>query len=255
VSKVNASVGTAGDAFGRAVSMDGSTAIVGAPFGSPAIDPSGGAAYVFVQSGATWTQQQELGLPAGGGSDEVGWAVSVSGNTAVVGAPGVDTALAFARSGSSWALQQRLSGGGNFGQSVAVFGPWALVGSSSTNAAFVFQQTGSTWSQAAQLAPTGGGASDAFGWSSAIAMLGGTPTALVGADNATASGGAAYTFAPTASAVPTLGARAAWLALLLLAAGAALASLNPRAARSRDAVLGRTLRTRLGLPGPCDRPV
>ncbi len=45
-----------------------------------------GAAYVFVRSGSTWTQQAKLTASDAAAGDQFGYSVSVSGDTAVVGA-------------------------------------------------------------------------------------------------------------------------------------------------------------------------
>ena len=42
-----------------------------------------GAAYIFTQSGTTWTQQQELTASDGAAGDYFGWAVGVIGPTAI----------------------------------------------------------------------------------------------------------------------------------------------------------------------------
>ena len=74
------------DAFGVSVSVSGNTAVVGA-FNKTVNSNSGqGAACVFVESGETWTQQAELTASDGAAGDQFGFSVSVSGNTAVVGA-------------------------------------------------------------------------------------------------------------------------------------------------------------------------
>ena len=77
-----ASDGAAGDLFGVSVAVSGSTAVIGAPDH----DQSQGAAYVFVQSGSTWSQQAEFTASDGAAGDEFGISVAVSGSTAVVGA-------------------------------------------------------------------------------------------------------------------------------------------------------------------------
>ena len=61
------------------------TAVIGAPAARIACQ---GAAYVFVRSGGAWTQQQELTASDGAASDRFGYSVSVSGDTAVIGAVG-----------------------------------------------------------------------------------------------------------------------------------------------------------------------
>jgi hypothetical protein len=62
---------------------------------SPAVKPGAsrkeslkGAAYVFVRSGASWTEQQKLIASDGAASDLFGESVAVSGDTAAVGAYG-----------------------------------------------------------------------------------------------------------------------------------------------------------------------
>ena len=72
------------DLFGLTVSLtaDGHTALVGAP------GRAVGAAYVFVEQGGKWSEQQELDSPAGSAQDTYGLAVALSGDgaTALVGA-------------------------------------------------------------------------------------------------------------------------------------------------------------------------
>ena len=84
--ELTASDGAADDYFGYSVAVSGGTAVVGA-FGHNVGSNPAGAAYVFVQSGTTWTQQAELTSSDGAASDDLGYAVSVSGGTALVGAP------------------------------------------------------------------------------------------------------------------------------------------------------------------------
>jgi len=83
--------GEAGDRFGYAVALDGNTALVGAE----ASGDNGqftGSAYVFVRSGAVWTQQAKL-LPAEAeSSDHFGWSVALQGDRALIGAWGDDDA-------------------------------------------------------------------------------------------------------------------------------------------------------------------
>jgi len=124
------------DDFGAAVAINGETAVIGAPGHS---GPGGvaGAAYVFVRSGAVWTQQQELEPSDGGFPDEFGGALSISGDTVLVSGPfhGGGRAYLFARSGTTWTQQQELTASDEgsadqFGESVAISGETALVGAS-----------------------------------------------------------------------------------------------------------------------------
>jgi hypothetical protein len=88
-----------------AISDDGNTVAAGAGDEdclTPGINPPGcdndspprgaaniwvGAAYVFVRSGTTWTEQQKLTAGDGFVGDRLGSSVSVAGDTALVGAP------------------------------------------------------------------------------------------------------------------------------------------------------------------------
>jgi hypothetical protein len=55
--------------------------------GADGTEASQGSAYVFVESGGTWTQQAELKATDGAGQrDDFGAAVGLSGNTALIGA-------------------------------------------------------------------------------------------------------------------------------------------------------------------------
>jgi hypothetical protein len=68
-----------------ALSADGNTAIVG----GPADNGGAGAAWVFTRSGDTWTQGSKLFATDAVGAAGQGWsvAISIDGNTAIVGGP------------------------------------------------------------------------------------------------------------------------------------------------------------------------
>ena len=85
--KLNSSDVPGGDDFGHSVSLSGDTVVVGADFNNS----NTGAAYVFTRSGVTWSQQQKLTAADAASSDYCGSAVSISGDTAVIGASGKDT--------------------------------------------------------------------------------------------------------------------------------------------------------------------
>jgi hypothetical protein len=80
--KLTAADGRANDRFGLSVAISGSTTVVG-PY---AENFRIGAAYVFVGSGTTWTQQAKLTASDGTWGDYFGVSVAISGSTAVVGA-------------------------------------------------------------------------------------------------------------------------------------------------------------------------
>ncbi len=78
-----------GDRFGQAIAISGETVVVGAYLNNDLGNDSG-SAYVFVRSGAVWTEQQKL-LPSDGAeNDAFGIGVTVLGNTIVVGSFGDD---------------------------------------------------------------------------------------------------------------------------------------------------------------------
>ena len=140
--------GVAGDWFGQAVALSGDTALVGAPNHDTTVGAAAGAAYVFTRSGAAWTQEAEPIAADGIANDLFGFKVAVSGEMALIGAPGWDTAGAadvgaayvFARSGAAWTQEARpiaanAAVGDDFGMSVALFGGTALIGAPYRDAA------------------------------------------------------------------------------------------------------------------------
>lgn len=218
----------AGDEFGISVAISGNTIVVGAHFedgGVAGVNGDGssnsafnsGAAYVFVRTGSTWTQQAYLKAEAPGGDDYYGVSLGISGDTVVVGtsdedssATGVTTDWAnngrfnsgavyvYQRTGTTWARQAYLKASNPdiadyFGGAVAISGNTLVVGAkfessnsgsapanngaNNAGAAYVFLRTGTTWAQQAYLKPTTVGADDEFG--TAVAIHG--DTVVVGA--------------------------------------------------------------------------
>jgi hypothetical protein len=236
------------DGFGTSVALDGDTIVVGAigedGSGSDPSDNSAetaGAAYVFVRTGSTWSQQAYLKAANAASDDYFGIAVAIAGDTIVVGAFGEDSsgsdpsdnsaanagaAYTFVRTGTSWTQQAYLkaaNAGSNdyFGGMVAVSSTTIVVGAdgedsagsdpannsaANAGAVYVFVRDGSTWSPQAYLKAANAEASDRFGLSVAIAE----DTLVVGAagedssgsdlgDNSAANAGAAYVFARSGS--------------------------------------------------------
>ena len=90
VAKISASDGADSNYFGRAVSINGDTVVVGA-FGDDDDGLNSGSAYVFDrdQGGAdTWGQVARISASDGAHDDSFGYSVAISGGTVVVGAPG-----------------------------------------------------------------------------------------------------------------------------------------------------------------------
>jgi hypothetical protein len=145
--QLSASDAVAGDGFGWAVSLSGDTAFVGAA-GNFATGT--GAAYVYVRSGTLWTQQAKLTASDGVPGDQFSYSVSLSGDTALVGAEGktgsAGAAYLYLRSGTVWTRQAKLTAsdgvaGDQFGFAVALSGDTALLGApfqaGSTGAVYV----------------------------------------------------------------------------------------------------------------------
>jgi hypothetical protein len=187
-----------------AVSSDGTTALIGALRDENPNGRLAGAAYVFTESGGTWSQQQKLAATDGDSEDLFGFSVAVSsdGTTALIGAPGDEdpngpdagSVYVFTESGGTWSQQQKLTATDGdredlFGESVAVSsdGTTALIGASgdedpngdNTGSAYVFTESEGTWSQQQKLAATDGDIGGLFGGSVAVSTDG--TTALIGA--------------------------------------------------------------------------
>jgi hypothetical protein len=207
------------DEFGVSVSVSGDTAVVGAYANDDAGSLSG-SAYVFLRAGAVWTEQQKLTASDAAASDQFGISVSVSGDTAVVGAHGNDdtgsasgSAYVFTRSGTVWTQQPKLTAsdaaaGDEFGLSVSVSGDTAVVGAwrddgagNDAGAAYVFVSSGGVWGQQKKLTASDAAADNYFG--NSVSVSG--DTVLVGAqtdDGVGVDSGSAYVFDCTPVAPP-----------------------------------------------------
>ncbi len=164
------------DEFGRVIAVSDDTVVVGAELEfSNATGVNGdqannslqnaGAAYVFVRTGGTWSQQAYLKASNTGALDQFGRAVAISGDTIVVGAWLEDSSA------------------------VGVNGSQADNSALSSGAAYVFVRNGTTWSQQAYLKASNTGANDWFGISVAIAGDGIVVGAYKEASNATGVNG------------------------------------------------------------------
>jgi hypothetical protein len=237
---IKASNTGASDNFGVDLALSGNTLVVGASSedsasvgvngaqGSNAA-PESGAAYVFVRSGSTWSQQAYLKASNTESFDGFGFTVAVSGDTVLVGAGGEDSnanavngnqsnnlltsagaAYVFVRSGTTWSQQAYLKPANAgaldiFGHQVAIDGDVAVVASReeqsaatgingdasdnslfSAGAAYVFARTGSTWSQQAYVKPSNTSAGDVFAF--AIDLSGDTLVASSLGEDSAATG-------------------------------------------------------------------
>ncbi len=199
------------DQFGWAVAIAGDTALIGA-VGDAAAGSGSGSAYVFVRDPGgtgTWTQQAKLTAMDAAASDLFGIAVSLDGDTAIVGAVGdnssAGSAYVFVRSAGLWTQQFKLTAsdaaaGDGFGGSVSISGETVLVGANSNDdvpfnsgSAYIFVRSGSVWMQQAKLTASDAGGGDLFGYS--VSLSGNTAViSATGDDDRGTNAGAVYVF-------------------------------------------------------------
>ena len=122
--KLTQSDAAPGSYFGYVVAISGETAIVSGghnPLPTPAGETYGiGSVYVFVRSGTVWTQQDQLFQGDRILGDAFGSSIGISRNTAIVSYyngrnnlehPTRHGAYVFFRTGSTWALQAKITSG------------------------------------------------------------------------------------------------------------------------------------------------
>lgn len=196
------------DRFGKAVSIEGSNAIVGAWQDDNIRGEGAGAAYVFGLDGNTWQQQFKLLASDGQQGDRFGSAVAIQGNDVIVGAAnggffGEGTAYVFSGSGAFWQEEGKLSASDaglsdGFGSTVAIDGDIAVVGapihddqsSIDEGAAYVFERVGGNWEERLKLRASDGASGYEFG--RAVDIVGNE--IAVGAGGANNQAGAIYIF-------------------------------------------------------------
>jgi len=162
--KLLAPNGTAEEAFGSSVAINGNTTLIGAQTDSEN-GPASGSAHIFVRdTGGAWTQQSKLLALDGAAFDFFGFYVALSGDTAVVGAPLGDDAC-----------------------------PGDTMCDSGSAYVFVHDENGA-WIQRTKLLASDGASDDTFGFAVAISDI----KILVGAvgdeDANGLNAGAAYIF-------------------------------------------------------------
>ncbi len=200
---------SAGDSFGFSVAVSGDTLAVGAPKADLGGQLNEGAVYLFSRVGGAWVFTVKLdGGAATDASDQFGYAVELSGDDLIVGAPfavasgqaRAGRAFVFHRTAGVWSLQQALAatpvvGNDSFGASVAIDGERALVGIHRLlNTGFVpsgiahaFARAGAVWSQETTFASAAPAPQDRFG---SVLVLDGA-RALIGSPGGS---NAAYAF-------------------------------------------------------------
>jgi hypothetical protein len=209
--KLKASDASTFDHFGYSVSLSGDRALVGAKDDDDNGSNSG-SAYIYDYDGMIWTQTTKLSADDATMDDWFGFSVSLSGDTALIGAWGDDdsgsnsgSAYVFEYDGINWLQSDKLTetdgaAYDNFGRSVHLSGSRTLIGAwyddevgTDSGSAFVFDNVGSIWTQNAKLTAREGAAHDLFGYS--VSLFGNR--ALVGAygdDDQGDYSGAAYIF-------------------------------------------------------------
>jgi len=211
VQKIVPADGAESDNFGYAVSISGDYAIAS----SVDDDDKGsnsGSAYIYQRNIDKWELATKLVPNDGAASDLFGYAVSISGDIAIVGAHYGDgrttntgSAYIYQRNGDSWNYITELyanDGDGNdyFGRTVSVTEDYALIGAygddekaSNCGAAYIFQRNGTYWNQISKLTPSDGAGDDHFGF--AVSISG--DYAIIGAlydDDKGSNSGSAYIY-------------------------------------------------------------
>ena len=148
--------------FGYSVGVSDGTVLIGSPYED--YYSYMGAAYVFEDEGSAWTHRETLLPDNWDGGDLFGWSVDISGDRAIVGAPGIgydkkgsknivsDSAYIFERDDSAWTQAAKVGFEDTgrherFGWSVAIDGNKAIVGALEgvNGAAHFFEDDGSGW--------------------------------------------------------------------------------------------------------------
>ena len=163
------------DRFGSAVAVSADAILVGAHQNDDAcpLDPAcdSGSGYVFRFDGASWSEEQKLLASDMTVGDQLGRAVTLDGDVAVLGTPeeiikgGTEPGAAYVYrfDGTSWAEEIKLQASDllvddRFGTSVSLSGDTLLVGAdghaSGAGAAYVFRHDGINWSEEAKLSAT-----------------------------------------------------------------------------------------------------
>jgi FG-GAP repeat len=236
--QLTASDGIGGDELGYSVAISGNTVVAGASDASigtgcpngPSCKDFEGAAYVYVQPSGGWngSQTETAKLTASDGTSDDGFAqaVSISGNTIVVGSRyfGMNTTYAqgaayvYVQPANGWTSMTQTAelttsdgkAAANFGASVGISGTTIVVGAMGAQIGKIYQQGGAyvyvmpsggwttTSNPTGKLTASDGATGDQFGTSVSIDG----DTIVVGAPNAAVASnkdeGAAYIFSKPA---------------------------------------------------------
>ena len=181
------------DYFGRAVSLSGDRALIGAP-NRRRSGGAEGAVFAFARTGGEWVQEAELAVDLPGEYDEFGTAVSLSGDRALVGAQFINAegttepvmpgaAYVFTRTGNGWSQEAELTVDGAYldEQEVSLSGEQALVRDQFGTAAYWFVRAGGRWVVKDTLAVRGDARFGAISFSGDRALIGASDSGGAGA--------------------------------------------------------------------------
>ena len=222
ITKLKADIPVADDQFGFSVSISGDLVIVGAP--TPLNSGAVGAAYIFQLIAGTWTQIKKLTADIVELNDRFGYSVSISGDTAIVGAYGIEVSAVLSAGvayifqkdftgADAWGQRKKLENpspetNDQFGLSVSIDADTAVVGTPGNNLpaansgiAYIYNRNEAVpdnWGLVTSIQASDGAVNDRFGWSVSISG----DTALIGAyddDDIVVGSGSAYIFQEIAS--------------------------------------------------------
>lgn len=206
--KLTAGDGPVDDQFGWSVSISGDRALVGA-YRDDDNGGASGSAYIFSFDGASWMMAIKLTPDDGEFAAVFGASVSLSGDRALIGAPGdrqnapsSGAAYVFDFDGTTWRATAKLTASDGsfndtFGASVSPLGDRALIAApndnSNSGSVYVFTFNGASWDEITKLTASDGAPDDLFGNSLSL----GSNRLLVGAPSFASNGsnpGSAYIF-------------------------------------------------------------
>ena len=188
-SKITAADGAGSNSFGFSVAIEGGDMLVGAVNDDNLGHRSGSVYYFSNTPGliSEWTTGVNITAPDGEANDGFGISVSISGNTAIIGAfgdgNGAGSAYIFQKDDLTWSYASKLtasdSGTSNaFGQSTSISGDYAVVGSHlnddngiKSGSAYVFQRkngNNSNWVEINKVLDPNGAANDLFGFAVSV---------------------------------------------------------------------------------------
>ncbi len=193
----------AGDLFGNAVAIKGSTAvsIANQDDGDNNTVSNVGAAYVFNKNGASWEVVQRITTPDGTAFDDLK-SVSLSNTWLALGAAGKNSysgrVYLYEKVGSSFVYRSAISGSNNekLGTDLAITENELFIGApeygaTKSGAVYVYNLSGGSWVSSQTLVPSGA-ATDQIGFGRSLAydsdlLVIGAPMALLYVDTGTGS--------------------------------------------------------------------